>query len=282
MPSRSARAWPRHPVPNSTSSSCCPQTSRSVITPPDAGYDRYLREQAEDVAGSRPTAQIPDGVTARDARAVRRLVRRGARWPPPRSSAPRTSWSVRPTAACAAGTGSARSPPSCCTPRTCRSCSRPRARVASTRRSASPASRRRSARGRAPTRCSRRRPRSRQSTGAELRLLSLVTVDLPASVDTGVIRVAGAAHADEVLSQARAEPARRRRRRGRRRPRRQHRRRGLAPQLGARRTRDRRLEPPRPAAAAVPRLDRSEDAARTSRSHDRGAAHARPQEGESR
>jgi nucleotide-binding universal stress UspA family protein len=42
------------------------------------------------------------------------------------------------------------------------------------------------------------------ATGAELRLLSLVTVDLPASVDTGVIRVAGAAHADDVLSRARA------------------------------------------------------------------------------
>ena len=41
-------------------------------------------------------------------------------------------------------------------------------------------------------------------TGAELRLLSLVTVDLPASVDTGVIRIAGAAHADQVLAQARA------------------------------------------------------------------------------
>ena len=41
------------------------------------------------------------------------------------------------------------------------------------------------------------------STGAELRLLSLVTVDLPATVDTGVIRIAGAAHADQVLTQAR-------------------------------------------------------------------------------
>jgi nucleotide-binding universal stress UspA family protein len=40
------------------------------------------------------------------------------------------------------------------------------------------------------------------STGAELRLLSLVSVDLPASVDTGVIRIAGAAHADDVLSKA--------------------------------------------------------------------------------
>ena len=37
------------------------------------------------------------------------------------------------------------------------------------------------------------------ATGAELRLLSLVSVDLPPGVDTGVIRIAGAAHADDVL-----------------------------------------------------------------------------------
>ncbi len=43
------------------------------------------------------------------------------------------------------------------------------------------------------------------ATGAELRLLSLVSVDLPATVDTGVIRIAGAAHADDVLSKALAE-----------------------------------------------------------------------------
>ena len=43
------------------------------------------------------------------------------------------------------------------------------------------------------------------ATGAELRLLSLVSVDLPASVDTGVVRIAGAAHADEVLAKALAE-----------------------------------------------------------------------------
>lgn len=42
------------------------------------------------------------------------------------------------------------------------------------------------------------------ATGARLRLLSLVTVDLPPSVDTGVIRVAGAAHAGDVLTQAQA------------------------------------------------------------------------------
>lgn len=42
------------------------------------------------------------------------------------------------------------------------------------------------------------------ATGAPLRLLSLVTVDLPPTVDTGVIRLAGAAHADEVLAAVRA------------------------------------------------------------------------------
>lgn len=41
-------------------------------------------------------------------------------------------------------------------------------------------------------------------TGAELRLVSLVTVDLPASVDTGVIRLAGEAHAAEVLASVQA------------------------------------------------------------------------------
>lgn len=43
------------------------------------------------------------------------------------------------------------------------------------------------------------------ATGAELRLLSLVSVDLPASVDTGVIRIAGAAHAEDVLAKALAQ-----------------------------------------------------------------------------
>jgi nucleotide-binding universal stress UspA family protein len=40
--------------------------------------------------------------------------------------------------------------------------------------------------------------------GAELRLLSLATVDLPAGVDTGVIRLTGDTHAESVLAQARA------------------------------------------------------------------------------
>ncbi|MFT4212189.1 MAG: universal stress protein, partial [Microbacterium sp.] len=39
---------------------------------------------------------------------------------------------------------------------------------------------------------------------APLRLVSLVTVDLPRAADTGVIRLMGAAHADDVLSRAKA------------------------------------------------------------------------------
>jgi nucleotide-binding universal stress UspA family protein len=42
------------------------------------------------------------------------------------------------------------------------------------------------------------------ATGAELRLVSLVTVDLPRGVDTGVIRLTGAAHAQDVLAKATA------------------------------------------------------------------------------
>jgi len=38
-----------------------------------------------------------------------------------------------------------------------------------------------------------------------LRLVSLVTVDLPAGLETGAIRIAGAAHAAEVLAKAQAE-----------------------------------------------------------------------------
>jgi nucleotide-binding universal stress UspA family protein len=41
------------------------------------------------------------------------------------------------------------------------------------------------------------------ATGALLRLISLVTIDLPSGVDTGVIRLAGSTHADMVLAQAR-------------------------------------------------------------------------------
>jgi len=41
------------------------------------------------------------------------------------------------------------------------------------------------------------------ATGAPLRIVSLVTVDLPPSVDTGLIRIAGAAHADDVITKAR-------------------------------------------------------------------------------
>jgi nucleotide-binding universal stress UspA family protein len=46
-----------------------------------------------------------------------------------------------------------------------------------------------------------------KATGSPLRIISLVTVDLPSGVDTGVIRLAGAAHAQEVVTLARAAVA---------------------------------------------------------------------------
>ena len=46
MPSPSVRAWPRHPVPPLDVVVVLPAEDRSVITPPDAGYDRYLQGQA--------------------------------------------------------------------------------------------------------------------------------------------------------------------------------------------------------------------------------------------
>lgn len=43
------------------------------------------------------------------------------------------------------------------------------------------------------------------ATASELRLVSLVSVDLPPGVDTGVIRLATTAHVDDVLATARAQ-----------------------------------------------------------------------------
>lgn len=48
-----------------------------------------------------------------------------------------------------------------------------------------------------------------EATGASVRLLSLLTIDLPATADTAAIRIAGSTVADEVLAAAQAElPAR--------------------------------------------------------------------------
>lgn len=43
-----------------------------------------------------------------------------------------------------------------------------------------------------------------KGTGAELRLLSLVAIDMPASLDTQALHLAGTSHADEILAQATA------------------------------------------------------------------------------
>ena len=252
-----------------------------MITPPDAGYDRYLEEQAK--AWLHEAAAASPGCRRHaHARALRRLLRRGPARPRQRSSAPRTSSSAPPTAGCAAATASASvatellhsvDVPVVLAPEGSRRID-PRPGV--TRITAAIGTRP------GADALLEESVALAAATGAELRLLSLVSVDLPASVDTGVIRIAGAAHADDVLAKALAELPD-----------------GVDADVVVARgdsiedavsqlswepgeLADRRLEPPRAAAPALPRLDRGEDAARASRPDDRGARARAAAEGESR
>ncbi|WP_243074116.1 universal stress protein [Microbacterium sp. SS28] len=179
-----------------------PSDGRSVITPPDAGYDRYLQQQAETWLAA-ASEKIPDAVThvahvrfaesfaeglvaaAREFDASHIVVgaaNGGVRGrhrlgtvasellhssDVPVVLAPEGSRKIDPTTGITRVTAAVGTRPG----------------TESLLREATSLS---------------------ATTGAELRLLSLVSVDLPASVDTGVIRVAGAAHADAVLAQVRA------------------------------------------------------------------------------
>ncbi len=178
-----------------------PGDDRSVITPPDASYDRYLTDQATAWLAS-ATDRIPDGVrfetnvryadsfaeglvsAAEEFGATHIVVgaaNGGLRGRHRLGSVATELLHSSPVPVVLAPEGSRRIDPSTGVTRiTAAIGTRPGADVL-LEEATSLAS----------------------STGAELRLLSLVTVDLPPSVDTGVIRVAGAAHADQVLSQAR-------------------------------------------------------------------------------
>ena len=274
-PSRSARGWPRHPEPHSTSSSCCPADDRSVITPPDAGLRplpaasrprTWLARRRERCRMPCPCARtcasresFAEGLR-RGGRRARRLAHRRRR---------RERRPARPPSA------RHRRRPSCCTRRTCPSCWRPRVRDGSIRDAGSPASRRPSARGPAPTRCWRR-------------AIALATADrrraAPAcrSCRSTCRRASTPASS---ASPARRTPTTCSRRRSRALPD-EHRGRcrGRATatasktrssqlQLGAGRDRRRRLEPTRAAPTALPRLDGREDAPRAAGADDRRPAH---------
>jgi nucleotide-binding universal stress UspA family protein len=177
-----------------------PSDDRSVITPPDAGYDRYLRGTAEQWLAD-AAAKLPDGVAHTE------LVRRGESFAEGLIETAAEIGASHIVVGAANGglrgrhrLGSTATElvhyadvPVVLVPRGARKIPAdagvPRLTVAVGTRAG------REALMDAATALA-------AAAHAPLRLLSLVTVDLPASVDTGVIRIAGAAHADEVLTKA--------------------------------------------------------------------------------
>jgi nucleotide-binding universal stress UspA family protein len=182
-----------------------PADDRSVITPPDASYDRYLREQAAAWL-EQATARIPDGV------AHRTNVRFADSFAEGLVAAAQEFGASHIVVGAANGGIRGRHRLGSVATELLHSSTVPVVLA--------PEGSRRVDQSTGITRITAAigtRPGAdalleeatslASATGAELRLLSLVTVDLPPSVDTGVIRIAGAAHADEVLSQARATVA---------------------------------------------------------------------------
>ncbi|MBN9193410.1 universal stress protein [Microbacterium sp.] len=180
-----------------------PNEERSVITPPDPGYERYLRGQAEQwLAGAadmvpasvehrehvRYAESFAEGLTAvadeiGAALIVVGTAQGGARGRHTIGSTSTELLHSSDVPVVLAPKGSRKTDASAAVPRiTVAVGTRPGAE-ALLQTAASLAT----------------------STGAAVRLLSLVTVDLPPTVDTGVIRLAGAAHADDVLARAKAE-----------------------------------------------------------------------------
>jgi nucleotide-binding universal stress UspA family protein len=179
-----------------------PADDRSVITPPDAGYDRYLREQADSWLES-ATARIPDTV------AYRSSVRFADSFAEGLVAAADESGASHIVVGAANGGLRGRHRLGSVATELLHSSDVPVVLAPEGSRRIDPATgitRVTAAIGTRPGADALLEEATSlaAATGAELRLLSLVTVDLPASVDTGVIRVAGAAHADQVLARARA------------------------------------------------------------------------------
>jgi len=178
-----------------------PADDRSVITPPDAGYDRYLQQQAETWLAE-ASEKIPDAV------AHASHVRFAESFAEGLLSAAREFGATHIVVGAANGGLRGRHRLGTVASELLHSADVPVVLAPEGSRKVDPAvgvTRLTAAVG--------TRPGSEAlldaatwlstQTGAELRLLSLVSVDLPASVDTGVIRIAGAAHADDVLARAR-------------------------------------------------------------------------------
>lgn len=179
-----------------------PADDRSVITPPDASYDRYLREQAETWL-AQATAQIPDSVPHRT------NVRFADSFAEGLVAAAQEFGASHIVVGAANGGIRGRHRLGSVATELLHSSTVPVVLAPEGSRRVDPATgvtRITAAIGTRPGADALLDEATSlaSATGAELRLLSLVTVDLPPSVDTGVIRVAGAAHADEVLTNARA------------------------------------------------------------------------------
>ncbi|KRA24296.1 universal stress protein UspA [Microbacterium sp. Root61] len=178
-----------------------PADDRSVITPPDAGYDRYLRTQAAEWLAD-AVATIPDAVTHRShvrygesfaaglitiadeldaAYIVVGAANGGMRGRHRLGTVATELLHSSDVPVALAPEGSRRIDPSTGISRVTAAIGTRPGAEALLSESVALAS----------------------AAGAQLRILSLVTVDLPTSVDTGVIRIAGAAHADEVVAKAR-------------------------------------------------------------------------------
>lgn len=179
-----------------------PADDRSVITPPDASYDRYLRDQAETWL-AKATAQIPDSVVHRT------NVRFADSFAEGLVAAAQEFGASHIVVGAANGGIRGRHRLGSVATELLHSSTVPVVLAPEGSRRVDPATgvtRITAAIGTRPGADALLDEATSlaSATGAELRLLSLVTVDLPPSVDTGVIRVAGAAHADQVLTNARA------------------------------------------------------------------------------
>lgn len=179
-----------------------PADDRSVITPPDASYDRYLRDQAETWL-AKATAQLPDSVMHRT------NVRFADSFAEGLVAAAQEFGASHIVVGAANGGIRGRHRLGSVATELLHSSTVPVVLAPEGSRRVDPATgvtRITAAIGTRPGADALLDEATSlaSATGAELRLLSLVTVDLPPSVDTGVIRVAGAAHADEVLTNARA------------------------------------------------------------------------------
>jgi nucleotide-binding universal stress UspA family protein len=179
-----------------------PEADRSVITPPDSGYERHLREQADGWLAEAVTA-VPDAV------GTRQHVTYGESFAEGLIAAAATFAASHIVIGAAQGGSRGRHRLGTVARELLYSADVPVVLAPEGSRDLDPAvgvTRITAAIGTRPGTDVLREEAVAlaTATGAPLRLVSLVSVDLPASVDTGVIRVAGAAHAADVLARVRA------------------------------------------------------------------------------